>query len=183
MTRRSTVALGATAALGLSVVAIGSAGAAAKKNQIEIKGGAVFVPGVRAADNQHFTPRKLTVKSGTLVTLRNRTKTDPHSISFVKKAFLPKSFDAAAAGPLGIAHGENDTGPPTAIKVDNGVAAADQNAPLNVDTLGDDKTAGDSQFIGPGEKRITFKVTAKKGAKLYYFCIIHPWMQGQINVK
>jgi hypothetical protein len=26
-------------------------------------------------------------------------------------------------------------------------------------------------------------VTAKKGAKLYYLCAVHPWMQGKITVK
>jgi plastocyanin len=30
---------------------------------------------------------------------------------------------------------------------------------------------------------VTFKVTAKKGSKLTYFCAVHPWMQGTITVK
>ena len=51
------------------------------------------------------------------------------------------------------------------------------------DTMGDDKTAGDSLFIAPGQKRVSFKVTARKGSKLSYFCAVHPWMQGKITVK
>ena len=56
-------------------------------------------------------------------------------------------------------------------------------APLEVDSLGDDKQAGDSEVHRPGEKTITFKVTAEKGTKLSYFCAVHPWMQGKIKVK
>jgi plastocyanin len=135
----------------------------------------------------HFGPRVISVKSGATVTVVNKgTDPEPHTISFVKRAFLPKSFEFAAIGPLMAAHQvdeENEEAPPGVIKVDNGAAAADQNAPLEVDSLGDDKQAGDSQFIAPDEKKITFKVTAKKGATLPYYCAVHPWMQGKISVK
>ena len=52
-----------------------------------------------------------------------------------------------------------------------------------VDTMGDDKTAGDSAFFAPDQKTFSFKVTAKAGSKLFYFCAVHPWMQGKITVK
>ena len=43
---------------------------------------------------------------------------------------------------------------------------------------------GDSAFIAPGQKRtLQFKVTADQGSKLFYFCAIHPWMQGKITVR
>ena len=77
----------------------------------------------------------------------------------------------------------NEEAPPGVIEVDNNAAAADQSALLNVDSLGDDKQAGDSQFIGPDQKTITFKVTAKKGKVLPYYCAVHPWMQGKITVN
>lgn len=50
------------------------------------------------------------------------------------------------------------------------------------DTMGDATTAGDSVFLAPKSK-VTVKVTAKQGAKLTFFCAIHPWMQGTIKVK
>jgi hypothetical protein len=77
----------------------------------------------------------------------------------------------------------NEEAPPAVLKVDDGAAAADQNAPLQVDALGDDKQAGDSEFIAPGQKRVAFQVTAKKGSVLPYYCAVHPWMQGKITVK
>ena len=144
-------------------------------------------PASSLKDDVRFAPRKLKVKSGATVTLVNKgTDPAPHTISFVKPAFLPKGFEFAAVGPLMAAHQvdeEDEEAPPGVLKVDNGAAAADQNAPLNVDQLGDDKQAGDSQFIAPDTKRITFKVTAKKGSKLPYYCAVHPWMQGKITVK
>ena len=118
--------------------------------------------------------------------VRNNAKEPaPHSISFVKRAFLPRSLEFPAMGPLLAAHQvdpKSEGAPPGVIKVDNGAAAADQRAPLRVDSLGDDKRAGDSEFIAPGQKKVTFKVTAKAGAKLFYFCGVHPWMQGKITV-
>jgi plastocyanin len=183
MKRRITVAVTAIAALGVLAPAAG----AAKKNEIRIVGGAKFKAGEYLKLDVRFKPRNLTVKSGATVTVVNKgTDPEPHTISFVKRAFLPKGFEFAAAGPLMAAHQvdqENEEAPPAVIKVDNGAAAADQNAPLEVDSLGDDKQAGDSQFIAPDQKKISFKVTAKKGATLPYYCAVHPWMQGKITVK
>jgi plastocyanin len=183
MKRRITVAVTAIAALGV----LAPAASAAKKNEIRIIGGTVFEAGKQVRDNVRFAPRVLTVRSGATVTVRNKGKDPaPHTISFVKKAFMPKGFDFAAMGPLMAAHQvdeANPEAPPAVIKVDNGAAAADQNAPLEVDSLGDDKQAGDSQFIAPNQKTISFKVTAKKGSSLPYYCAVHPWMQGKITVK
>jgi plastocyanin len=183
MNRRVTAATLAIAAIGIAA----PAAQAAKKNEIRIVGGTVFKAGKFLKDDTRFAPANLTVKPGATVTLVNKgTDPAPHTISFVKRAFLPKSFEFAAIGPLMAAHQvdeQNEEAPPGVIKVDNGAAAADQNAPLEVDSLGDDKQAGDSEFIAPGQKRITFKVTASRGSKLPYYCAVHPWMQGKITVK
>jgi plastocyanin len=183
MNRRITVAITAVAALGV----LAPAASAAKKNEIRIVGGTKFKAGKYLKLDARFKPSTVVVKSGATVTVVNKgTDPEPHTISFVKRAFLPKSFDFAAIGPLMAAHQvdeQNEQAPPAVIKVDNGVAAADQDAPLEVDSLGDDKQAGDSQFIAPEQKTISFKVTAKKGATLPYYCAIHPWMQGKITVK
>jgi plastocyanin len=37
-------------------------------------------------------------------------------------------------------------------------------------------------FFAPG-KGTSFKVTAKAGSVLPYFCAVHPWMQGKITVS
>jgi len=182
MTRRLMVAGIAVAAS----VALAPAAHAAQKNTITIKGGTVFKAGKFVKDAVHFAPANLTVKSGATVKVVNKGQNpEPHTVSFVKKKFLPKSFEFPAAAPLLVAHQvdpNDEEAPPGVFKVDNNAAAADQNAPLNVDTLGDDKQAGDSEFIPP-RTNISFKVTAKKGAVLPYYCAVHPWMQAKITVK
>jgi plastocyanin len=185
MYRRLTVAVAATAALGIAAGGVATA-AAPKKNEIAIVGGVSVKPGKFVKDDQRFAPLNAAVKSGATVTLRNRATThDPHTISFVAKRFLPKQFQTAAEGPLMEAHQvdpNNPDAPPGALIVENGAPLAD-GATLEVDTMGDDKKAGDSAFIAPGQKTFKFKVTAKKGTKLFYYCAIHPWMQGKLTVN
>ena len=95
MTRRKTVALVATAALGVSALGVGAA-SAASKNRIDVVGGTSIKPGQSVTDDQHFTPQDLEVKSGATVKLVNKAKTeDPHTISLVKKSQLPKTAKAA----------------------------------------------------------------------------------------
>jgi plastocyanin len=186
MNRRLTLAVAATAAIGLPALVFAPSSVAAKKNRITIKGDFVFRPGKSAFDNQRFTPRNTKVQSGSTVTLLNKSKAkqDPHTISFIERAFLPKSFDAPVAGPLfGLHQLSDDPSAPPVSKIDNGAPAADQAAPLEVDTLGTPDAPGDSELIAPGQKKTTFKVTADEGSTLYYFCIFHPWMQGKIGVK
>jgi plastocyanin len=189
MNRRFTLAVAATTALGLAAGGIATTGAVAKapkpkKNEIVIKGKFEFKAGHSAFDNQRFTPLKAAVKSGATVTVRNRAKTqDPHTLSFVEKQFLPKSFDAPIAGPLFGLHGLEEEDAQPVLNIDNGAPAADQSAPLSVDTPGNESAPGDSLLIAPGQKTASFKVTAAKGSTLNYFCIFHPWMQGKINVK
>jgi plastocyanin len=184
MNRRLTVAIAATAAIGLPALAVVPAASAAKKNQITIRGDFVWRSGKGVRDNQRFIERKLKVESGATVTVRNKSKTeDPHTLSFVEKQFLPTSFESAAAELLFPLHNLSDD--PNAQPVpliDNGAPAADQTAPLAVDTLGTDQAAGDSLLLF-GKAPVKFNVTAASGSKLYYFCIFHPWMQGKISVN
>jgi plastocyanin len=187
MNRRFTLAVAATTVLGLAAGGIASTAAVAKapkpkKNEIVIKGKFVFKAGRFAFDNQRFKPLDAPVKSGATVTVRNRSKApDPHTLSFVEKRFLPKSFDAPIAGPLFELHALEGAQP--VLNIDNGAPAADQSAPLSVDTLGTEAAPGDSLLMPPGQKTVSFKVTAAKGSTLPYFCIFHPWMQGKITVK
>jgi plastocyanin len=174
MTRRMTVALAATAALGVSALGVGVAGAATAKNRIEISGGASIKPGKSVTDDQHFSPQNLEVKSGATVKLVNKAKTeDPHTISLVKKSDLPKTakqaFNCATCNAiLGSHEIDEQSGTIGKPVVDVGQPGYD--------------TPGDSTVVMPKGK-ISFKVTAKKGSTLYYLCAIHPWMQGRIKVK
>jgi hypothetical protein len=186
MNRRFTVAVAATATLGIAAGGIATAGAAAKKNEITIVGGTVFKAGKFVKDNQRFKPLDAAVKSGATVTVRNRAKSpEPHTISFVEKRYLPKSFESAVDEKLMEAHQvdpTNEEAPPGAFVVDDGVAVP-EGGTLEVDKGFTPDVAGDSAFIAPGQKTFAFKVTAKTGSNLFYYCALHPWMQGKITVK
>ena len=188
MNRRLTVALAATAALGMCAMGTASAaGAAAKplKGKIRITGGPVFKPGVMIGDNVRFN-RNTTVKSGGTVKIvdKGSPMAGPHTVSLLKKSALPRTMAQADAcfqgqgvcAPLYAAHQvpEDPEGMPGVIEYNAGAAG--------FDTMGDANTAGDSLFMPPGRGG-SIKVTARKGSKLTYFCAVHPWMQGKITVN
>jgi plastocyanin len=185
MNRRITVALAATAALGMCAMGtVPTAGAAAKKGKIRITGGPVFKPGVMIGDNVRFN-RHTTVKSGRTVKIvdKGSPMAGPHTISLLKKSALPRTMAQAepcfegksVCAPLFAAHEvpEDPEGMPGVIQHNAGAAG--------FDTMGDKDTAGDSLFIAPGQGG-SIKVTADKGSTLTYFCAVHPWMQGKIKV-
>jgi plastocyanin len=181
MTRRTAVAALATvAAFGVAA----APAAAAKKNEIVIKGDFKWRTGKGVTDTQRFSPRKVSVKSGATVTVRNKSKApDPHTITFIENSLIPDGFESPIVGATFAAHQPGGEDAPPIIKLDDGVAAADQDAPLAVNTLGTLEAAGDSEFMGPGQKSTKFVVTAEAGSTLPYFCAIHPWMVGKIKVK
>ena len=185
MKRRVVVAAAATAAVGLAATGVAAtAGAAIPKNTIRIVGGEKFKAGEYLKIDLRFKPRDVTVKSGATVHVDNRTKGEPHTISFVQKRYLPKSFNVAVEDQLLAAHKvdqSNPEAPPGVFVVDNGQPVAPGGV-LQADTGFTPTTAGDSAFIDAGQD-FDFKVTAKKGSRLFYFCAIHPWMQGKIKVN
>jgi hypothetical protein len=83
----------------------------------------------------------------------------------------------AACARLARAHGAvpNSNAPPKFQFVENGVGQA--TAP-NLDRPGDSGVTGSRT-----NDKISFKVTAKKGKRLYFLCLIHPWMQARIQVQ
>jgi plastocyanin len=186
MNRRITIAVVATAAMGMAAGGIASAGAAAKKNEIRIVGGTKVKPGEYLKVDMRFKPTNATVKSGSTVKLLNKSKEpEPHTISFLEKRYLPKQFETPVDAKLREAHQvdpNSEDAPPGALVVDNGVAVP-EGGTLEVDTMFTPTKAGDSAFIAPGQKSFSFKVTAKKGSKLYFYCAFHPWMQGKITVN
>ena len=176
MHRRIPVALAAAAALGAPALAL----AAPARNHIVISGGDVYKPGFYVKNTMHFGPRKLTVKSGATVTVLNKaTAQEPHTVSFVKASQMPrtkKAIDRCSnlQGGVCLALAQAHQADPQTGEVKVPV--------VNAGKPGVDR-AGDSFYIAPGAKKLTFKVTAKKGTTLHYFCVIHPWMQGTIKVR
>lgn len=161
----------------LGVAAIPAAAGSASKPTIKIVGGPEFKINAYAKDTMRFKAAVTTVKSGGTVTVSNASE-EPHSVSIVKKGDLPRTakeimgcFEDGPCGALGAAHEfpEGD-GPPGKPVVDGGDGI---NKP------------GDSVIINPkGAGPATkFKVTAKKGTTLHYFCGLHPWMQARLKVN
>lgn len=171
------------AVLGTGAVAAAAAFAvpagAQSANTITVKGGSKMKPGSHIIDTQRFRPFNKSVKSGSTVTIANKSKSrEPHTLSLVKASVLPKNmgqmeafFGGKTMRDFMQAHEvdpENEEAPPGKMRVDVGEEGFDQ--------------PGDSVFFaGPAPTKI--KVTAKKGTTLSYICLIHPWMQGKIKTN
>ncbi len=166
--------------LGVAVVcaAIGSAAipaAASAATTVKITSKASFVPNRYIKDELRFNRDVYSVKSGGKVTIDNRSR-EPHTLSIVKKADFPKTvpgfdkcFEAGICGQLFGLHGfpEND-GPPT--------------TPLYNAGKDGFNTRTDS-IVLDSKAKASINVTAAKGRKLLFMCIIHPWMQAKFSVK
>jgi hypothetical protein len=171
-------------AVGVSGVAVAANSAAvSKKVTIRAVQTLKVVPNRYVQDGLRWNKDVYTVKSGgTLTVVNDAADEGPHTLTVVKKKDLPRTakavFNCALCNKLIKAHGAdpNTEAPPKFQYLENGVG---QNTPPKLDR------AGDSGVTGPGKKgeHIAFKVTAKKGTQLYFMCIIHPWMQGKIQVQ
>jgi uncharacterized cupredoxin-like copper-binding protein len=123
-----------------------------------------------------------TVKSGGTLHIVNAAADEgPHTFTVVAAKDEPKTakqlFQCQICQKLGKAHGAdpNSNAPPKFPFLENGVGQA--TAP-KVDQ------PGDSGVTGKGKKgeSIDLKVTAKPGTKLKFMCLIHPWMQAEVDV-
>ena len=122
------------------------------------------------------------VKSGATIKIVNDAADEgPHTFTIVQKKDEPRTglqmLNCKICLTLAKAHGANPNSdaPPKFQYLENGVG---QKTPPNVDR------PGDSGVTGPGKKgeSISLKVTAKPGTKLYFMCLIHPWMQAELVV-
>jgi hypothetical protein len=170
-------------ALGISGVAV-AANTAAVPKSVTVKESQTLkmVPNRFIQDGLRWAKDVYTVKSGGTITVVNNVATEgPHTFSIVSKKDLPKTAkqvnNCAICNKLAIAHGADpqSNAPPKFQFLENGVG---QDTPPNLDRPGDSGVTGAGQ---KGEK-ISFKVTAKKGKTLYFMCLIHPWMQGKVQV-
>lgn len=142
-----------------------------------------MVPNRYVRDGLRWNRDVYRVRSGgTLHLLNNVINEGPHTFSVVARGDRPRNAtemnNCRVCRKLEQAHGAdpNTEGPPKFFFLENGVGSQ---APPSFDR------PGDSALIGPGQKKtesLDVKVTAKKGKTLYFMCIIHPWMQAQVNV-
>jgi hypothetical protein len=115
------------------------------------------------------------IRSGGTVTLDNRSD-EPHTFSLVRASQVPstlkkagKCFDTTGVcTQLANAHGNSDNGPPPNPLLNQGAPGFD--------------VPGDSIFFAPKSKT-KIQITAKRGAKLHFICILHPQMQAVLAVK
>jgi hypothetical protein len=106
----------------------------------------------------------------------------PHTFTVVLKKDEPRTGLQAAncriCETLAKAHGANpqSNAPPKFQYLENGVGQS---------TAPDVDKPGDSGVTGKGKKgeSIDLKVTAPPGTKLYFMCLIHPWMQAELDVS
>jgi hypothetical protein len=118
---------------------------------------------------------------GTLHIVNQAAEEGPHTLTVVLKKDAPRTglqvVNCKICEVLGKAHGAdpNSDAPPKFPFLENGVGQA---TPPSVDK------PGDSALTGKGKKgeSINLTVTAPAGTKLYFICLIHPWMQAELDV-
>jgi plastocyanin len=141
----------------------------------------------------YFKQGRITVHQGDSVIWRNATD-EPHSISVVDKADLPSSvadmMSCSVCEQYGMAHAPsmdaNGPVPPFVASLDGfKVSAA---SPARLDGLGDSIVVAEagksypSTLGGTITDTVSAAITAPAGTTLTYFCALHPWMQGTIDV-
>lgn len=133
-------------------------------------------------DNLRWNKDIYKVQSGGTIHVVNMAADEgPHTFTIVKKKDAPRTglqiLNCRICNALAKAHGadpESDA-PPKFPFLEDGVG---QQSPPNIDK------PGDSGITGNGKKgeSIDLPVTAAPGTKLWMMCLIHPWMQAEIDV-
>jgi uncharacterized cupredoxin-like copper-binding protein len=179
------------AGIGAIVLMVGMAGAslaagdaaAPAKTTIKVTQKIKVKPNRYIQDGMRWDKDVYTVKSGGTLHVINTVATEgPHTFTVVRPKDLPKTAaqieNCAICTKLAAAHGADphSDAPPKFPFLENGVGQA---------TEPDVDRPGDSGVTGSGKKgeSIDLKVTAKKGSKLTFMCLIHPWMQAKVTVK
>ncbi len=165
--------LAVLAALSLAAFALTTVASGATDNTVKTQGTEQFVPNSKIMSNLKFTPGHLVVRSGETLTLQHADQTDePHTLSVINADEVPGSvedvFECKVCGEVfGLFP---PPGPTSSVFVNAPGTGAGIDGRL--DTL----------FVLPGES-VSAEVTAPSGSTLHFFCAIHPWMQGRIDVR
>ena len=181
MRTRSLVGLVGVLALAAVVVNAAVASGQSGGATVKVKETVKFAVNRYIQDGLHYVPGTVTVASGsTLVFTYSDKEQDPHTLTIVNKADLPRTLaqlnQCKPCRKYATPHLKNPHAPPGP---GNPIIhwTLDQGQP-GLDTV------GDSVAIQPGaHKRISAIVSAPSGTTLYFMCAVHPWMQGKIIVK
>ena len=133
-------------------------------------------------DNLRWDKDVYKVASGGTIHVVNMAADEgPHTFTIVKKTDAPRNglqmLNCRICNALAKAHGANpeSDAPPKFPFLEDGVG---QQTPPQVDK------PGDSGITGKGKKgeSINLTVSAPAGTKLWMMCLIHPWMQAEVDV-
>src|SRR6185312_4199059 len=186
--RLGNVVRGAAVSAAVALVATGVALAAGQRSAAgvttikAVQGPPKFQINRFVEDTLRWDKDRYTVKSGGTLHIVNMAAGEgPHTFTVLAAKDEPRTlaalFQCKICEKLGKAHGANpnSNAPPKYPFLENGVGQ--QKAPL-VDR------PGDSGITGKGKKgeSIDLKVTAPAGTKLHFICLIHPWMQAEVDV-
>jgi len=185
-TGRAAMLAAGAALLAVALVASPFADGSARHSR-KAKTGTVYIK-LRSNGLPHFVPPK-TVREGDTLRIVNKTNPKaigPHTFSLVtrksfprtkperQECFTPEHICLAVAK----WHGVKGNGPPT----ENPAAAGRP----GWSTLGNLKRKGDSWFTGVKPNASfgqTVSINTSKGPRrLFFMCVIHPWMHGSIKV-
>ena len=190
MNRRLSVALAATAALGLSAAGVASTAGAAHPEEPDPhrRWQACSSPASASRIDLRFKPRDIDRQVGLD---RHASSTRPRRASRTRSrswrsSTCPTSFESAVDAKLfGGPPGRPDQRGGAARRRSSSTTAwrSRRAATLAVDTASPRRSRGDSRVHRPGPDAFSFKVTAAKGSHLFYYCAIHPWMQGKLTVN
>lgn len=172
--RKSIVISVALTLLLVASVAITSAGSGEKT--IYTRGDEVLMPGAYVRADLRFSSTNATIKSGDTINWAHADKTEaPHTITVATADELVQQFSDFVEG----------TCPACDARTEAVLAGHFGSGPIPIVDLDD----GDGQFDDPGDSVLFFhgqtvskQINAPAGTTLYYYCAIHPWMQGTITV-
>ena len=160
-------------AIGLAVILSTGVVLAADDKTVRTNGDNKLVPNALIQSTLRFTPGTIRVDSGDVVTWQHDDRTaEPHTVTIVAEGDLPTTadevFSCEACGDALAAHFPAPPPAPPVFVVNVGAAGLD--------------AAGDSLLLFD-DQSVSAVVTAASGSTLLYLCAIHPWMQGEINVR
>ncbi len=178
--------LGSAVAVLAAAVAAGAMAGNGKHSSVTtvkaINKAPVIVVNRYVQDNLRWDHDVYKVASGGTIHVVNMAADEgPHTFTIVAKKDAPKNglqaFNCRICNTLAKAHGANPNSdqPPKYPFLENGVGQA---TPPSIDR------PGDSGVTGKGKKgeSIDLPVSAPAGTKLWMMCLIHPWMQAEIDV-
>ncbi len=180
---------GSTAVVLVAFLATSTAFGSNRQAGVTIKAadkGQTYVINRSTTDRMFFSPGTISVKRGSTLTFTYEGKptSEPHTISVVPRKSLPTTdaqINACQNGGNKVCNAiiggliRNPHAPP---------------GPSN-DIVHWTVDKGSPGLSGPGDsiaiegakhRSISIKVTAPAGSKLSFFCVVHPWMHGTINV-